>query len=381
MKCTGINAFNREPVEVRFGEVINGLDTLIDPLSGGPFIAPGIIDLQVNGFAGVDYNSRQTSHEEIGRSLRAQFATGVTRLYPTIITNSEPEIVGCLRNLAAAKEALPEGAAMEGFHVEGPFISPEDGPRGAHPQRWCRKPDVEEYRRWQEASGGQVKLVTISPEWPESPAFTGACVRDGVVVSIGHTKATWGQIADCVDAGATMSTHIGNGAHAVMARHPNYIWDQLAEDRLTASMIVDGFHIGAAFLKVALRAKSVERAVLITDAVMPAGCEPGPYMLGEVEVELLAEGRVVLRGGTRLAGAALKMNDAVANVMRLGGLNLREAVTMATINAARAGHIGSRQRGLSVGDRADFVRFTIENDRILVTDTWLNGKLVFQAGA
>jgi N-acetylglucosamine-6-phosphate deacetylase len=381
MKCTGIHALSAEPVEVRFDSngIISGVDPIVDVHSaGGIYIAPGFIDLQVNGFAGVDYNITTSTHEQILHSLRAQFATGVTRLLPTLITNSEAEFTGCLRNLANAKESLgAEGAAMEGFHVEGPFISAEDGPRGAHPVRWARKPDFDEYKRWQEAARGQVKLVTVSPEYDESPAFIEAVVRDGVVVSIGHTKANTQQIANCVAAGATMSTHLGNGAHSVLPRHPNYIWDQLAEDRLTASLIVDGIHLGANFLKVAIRAKTVERTVLVTDAVMPAGCEPGDYQLGEVEVELKPDNRVVLRGGTRLAGSALSMHDAVSNIMAFTGVSLRDAVTMATINAARAGRIGSRHRGLNVGDRADLVRFTLENGRLSVLDTWLSGRCVY----
>jgi N-acetylglucosamine-6-phosphate deacetylase len=376
-KCTGIHAVTGQPVMVRFGEVIQGVDDLVDASGSGPFVAPGFIDLQVNGFAGVDYNTPHAPVEAIGRSLDAQFACGVTRLYPTLITNSEPEIVGSLRNLARAKEELPHGRAMEGFHVEGPFISAEDGPRGAHPQRWVRPPDVEEYKRWQDAARGQVKLVTISPEWPEAPRFTEAVVRDGVVISIGHTKATGEQIAACVSAGATMSTHLGNGAHAVMARHPNYIWEQLIEDRLTASFIVDGIHLGESFLKAALRCKGIEHSVLVTDAVMPAGCEPGPFMLGEVEVELRADGSVVMRGGTRLAGSALKMHDAVANLMRLTGVSLRDAVTMATVNAARVGRVGSRQRGLATGDRADFVKFDLVDRRVVIRETWLDGERVY----
>ena len=126
---------------------------------------------------------------------------------------------------------------------------------------------------------------------------------EGVVVSLGHTKATTEEIKACVKAGATMSTHLGNGAHQDLRRHPNYIWDQLAEDKLTASFITDGIHLGASFLKSAIRAKGLERSVLVTDAVMPAGCEPGDYMLGEVPVTLHADKSVTLRGGTKLAGA------------------------------------------------------------------------------
>ena len=125
-----------------------------------------------------------------------------------------------------------------------------------------------------------------------------------MVTSIGHTRATREQIDDAVRAGATLSTHLGNGADAVLPRHPNYIWEQLAEDKLAASFIVDGHHLPDSFLRVALRAKGIERSVLVTDAVMPALCAPGDYRLGEVDVELKDDQRVVLKGGTRLAGSS-----------------------------------------------------------------------------
>ena len=375
MKCTGVNVFTGYPIEVRFGETIAAVDDLVDAHAlSDMYIAPGFIDLQVNGFAGADYNDPATPLDTIAHSLEAIFATGVTRLFPTVITGSDERMTGSLRNLLRAKQTLPQGRAMEGFHVEGPHISPDDGPRGAHPAAQVRKPDIEEFKRWQAAAEGHVRLITIAAEWPESPRYIEHVAGEGVVVSIGHTAATGTQIRDCIAAGATMSTHIGNGAHSVMSRHPNYIWDQLAEDRLTASFIVDGIHVGESFLKVALRAKGLDRAVLITDAVMPAQCAPGPYMLGEVEVELLPPGdRVVLRGGTRLAGSALSMHDAVANTMRMTGINLREAVTLATTNPARAGRIAGRQRNFSPGERADFVRFHVRQGRLEILDTWISG--------
>src|SRR5262249_52307313 len=217
------------------------------------YLSPGWIDLQVNGFAGVDYNSWQTPQEEIARSLQALFSTGVTRFYPTVITGSPGDMRGALENLARAKDTLTDGDAMDGFHVEGPHISPEDGPRGAHPKRWVRPPDVDEFRRWQDAARGHLRLVTVAPEWPQAPHYIEALAAQDIVVSIGHTNASGAQIADAVSAGATMSTHLGNGAHQVLQRHPNYIWEQLAEDRLVASFIADGVHLPASFLKVALR--------------------------------------------------------------------------------------------------------------------------------
>jgi N-acetylglucosamine-6-phosphate deacetylase len=381
MKVHGINLMTGAAVEVRGSNVIEGVDDLIAPVPGLAFVAPGWIDIQVNGFAGVDYCAPNAPHEEIGRSLRAQFATGVTRLFPTVITGSPDNMTGALRNLAGAKQSIAEGAAIEGFHVEGPHISPEDGPRGAHPQRWVRPPDIEEYKRWQEAANGDVRLVTVSPEWPQTPRYIEHLVSDGVVVSIGHTKAGPKEIDDAVRAGATLSTHLGNGAHSVLARHPNYIWDQLADDRLAASFIVDGIHLGAAFLKTAIRAKGVDRSILVTDAVMPAGCKPGPYMLGEVEVELHADQSVRLRGGTRLAGSALTMDHAIANVIGLAGVSLRQAIAMATANPARVGRIASRLRGLTPGAKADVVVFDFDENtgRLRVLETYVAGEKAFSA--
>jgi N-acetylglucosamine-6-phosphate deacetylase len=371
-KCSGRDVFSGEPVTIEFDEVIQHLNPAFsEPVADDVYIAPGFIDLQVNGFAGVDYNSPDAPHEEIQRSLRAMFSTGVTRCFPTVITGDPEKMLGALRNLASVRED-----AIEAFHVEGPHISPEDGPRGAHPRQWVRPPDLNEYKRWQEATDGRVRLVTLSPEWPGAPAYIDALSRDGVVTSIGHTNATAEQIRDAVSAGATLSTHIGNGAHAVMSRHPNYIWEQLAEDRLNASMIVDGIHLGQAFLKVALRAKGVERSVLITDAVMPAMCPPGRYMLGEIEVELQEDQSVRMAGG-RLAGSSLRMDRAVGNVMKLAGLSLTEAVTMATTNAARAGRIGGRTRGLQPGSRADVVKFRVAGGDIQVLKSYLSGRRVY----
>jgi N-acetylglucosamine-6-phosphate deacetylase len=379
MKATGIDVSSGSSVEVVFDRAINIVDHLIRPLDDAVFIAPGWIDLQVNGFAGVDYNSAASSQEQIAHSIRAQFATGVTRFFPTVITGSPEGMTAALRNLAAARESIAEGVAMEAFHLEGPYISPADGPRGAHPAQWVRPPDLAEFQRFQEAANGNIRLVTISPEWPEAPHFIERITEQGLVASIGHTKATSSQIADAVSAGATMSTHLGNGTDALLPKQPNYLWEQLAEDRLAASFIVDGFHLSPSFLNVALRAKGLERSLLVTDAVMPAGCPPGRYRLGEVEVELHGDGSVRLPGGSRLAGSALRMDQAIANVMRTAGLASREAVTLATRNPARVGRVASRQRGLNPGERADLVRFRLDETtgQITILETFLAGQRVF----
>ena len=382
LKCTGTNALDGLPVAVSFGAEIQEVDSAA-AAPAGSFLAPGFIDLQVNGYAGVDYNLPTTPLEEIGRSIRALYRTGVTRFYPTMVTNAAEIMVDCMRNVAEAKRRLPEGSAIEGIHVEGPHLSPVDGPRGAHPQEWIRPPDVELLHRMQEAAGGLVRLVTLSPEWPEAPHYIEAAVRMGIIVSIGHTNANADQIAAAVDAGATLSTHLGNGAHPMLPRHPNYIWDQLAEDRLTASFIADGQHLPGAFMKAAFRAKGPTRRFVVTDVVWPAGATPGRYYLMGKEVELTPDDRVVLVGKNAaeriLAGSGLPMHKAVANLVRLAGLNLTEAVRMATIDPARAGKIAGRDAGLAPGQRGDVVEFRYDpyEPMIEILRTYEGGALVY----
>jgi len=198
-------------------------------------------------------------------------------------------------------------------------------------------------------------------------------------VSIGHTRATSTQIGEAVSAGATMSTHLGNAADSILPRHANYIWDQLADDRLTASFIADGIHLPRPFLKAALRAKGIERSVLVTDASAPAGAAPGRYTLGEQAVDLTPDGRVVLAGQDRLAGSALRLDRGVQNLMTIAGLSLADATAMVTTNPARAAKIAGRNRGLMRGDRADFVLFQCDpkGSAIEVRATYVGGERVF----
>jgi N-acetylglucosamine-6-phosphate deacetylase len=373
-------------LQIDFNAALLAVDEMLRPEELDDFVAPGFIDLQVNGFAGVDYNDPGAPSEAIAQSIQKMFTTGVTRFLATIITGSEERIVGAIKNLVAAKRAFaaagrPEAEALAGLHIEGPHLSPEDGPRGAHPLEHIRPPSIAEFNRWQEVADGHIRLITISPEWGETPAYVSAVVRQGVVASVGHTKANSDQIKAAVDAGATMSTHLGNAAHATLHKTQNYIWDQLADERLAASFIVDGIHIPRAFVHSAMRAKGLDRSVLVTDAVMPAMCEPGPYKLGQVEVELRANGSVVLRGGERLAGSTLRMDHAIANTVKLAAVSLSQALAMATTHAARVGRIAGRQRGLVPGEKADLVRFTWNAGQgsLQVTETIVAGISVYKA--
>lgn len=373
MNCSGINVATGNPIILTFDRMI----TKVEPCESADsrYLAPGFIDIQVNGYAGVDYGNPNLPHTEISRSLQTLLKTGLTRLFPTVITGSPDDIIGALNNLYQAKQQIDEAALIEGIHVEGPYIGPEDGPRGAHPRKWVRPPDLDEWARWRDASHGLIRLVTLSPHWPQAPRYIEALVAEGVTVSIGHTDATTEQLDAAARAGATLSTHLGNGAHTILRRHPNYIWDQLADDRLAADFIVDGIHLQSAFLKVALRAKTIERSILVTDAAAPAGAAPGRYKLGEQEVDNLPDGRVVLADSEKLAGSSLRMDRGVENLMRLAGLSLRDSIQMATVNPARVTNIPNRQKGLVEGDRADFVvfRYDEETGKIAIEETYVDG--------
>jgi N-acetylglucosamine-6-phosphate deacetylase len=324
------------------------------------WIAPGLIDIQVNGFAGVDYNSPHTPLEDIARSIREMRATGVTRFCPTVITGSNENICGSLRNLARARRELAEGPMMCGFHVEGPWISPLDGPRGAHPIEHVRAPSIEEFEQFQEAAEGNIRLLTLAPEAAGSMAVIEHLAAIGIVVAIGHTNASQQQIRDAINAGATMSTHLGNGSHAEIARHDNYIIHQMAADELWASFIVDGIHLTPSFVKVGVRAKGIDRSILTTDAAPPAGCPPGIYRFGHLEVELTVAMRVELTDSRRLAGSALRMDRALGNLMRFAGLPLPDALKTATCNAARGISLEGRRGFLQPGDVADFILFRFD---------------------
>jgi N-acetylglucosamine-6-phosphate deacetylase len=350
------------------------------------FVAPGLVDIQVNGFAGVDFNDPAIASEAFAGSIQRLFQTGVTRFLPTVITAAPERIIRALRRLAAAKlefrrSGMPEADAIAGFHVEGPHISPEDGPRGAHPREHVRPPDLDEFQRWQEAAGGEIRIVTLSPEYEEAPRYISTLVDSGVVVAIGHTRATSEQIRAAVDAGATISTHLGNGAHPVLHKTSNYIWDQLAEERLSASFIVDGIHLPQNFVAAAIRCKGPRRSILITDALMVAMCKPGLYQVGEVPVELRPDNHAVVSGTTRLAGSSLSMSQAVANCVRLTGVSLTAAVAMASVNPARSAGIAGRQQDPAPAEKADTVRFRWDESSwsFDVLETIVAGRTVYRA--
>jgi N-acetylglucosamine-6-phosphate deacetylase len=345
-------------------EIEGGRIARMEPIAGSdgsdlPWVAPGFVDLQINGYGGQEFSSGELTAAKVGEIVAAMDPMGVVKFCPTITTNSRDVISHAVRTIAQACEKNPHVAArLLGIHIEGPYISPEDGPRGAHPREHCRSPDWAEFESWQRAAGGRIRLVTLSPEYPESVDFIRRATQAGVVVSIGHTAASGEQIRASVDAGARLSTHLGNGAHRDLPRHPNYLWDQMAEDRLMASLIVDGHHLPPEVVKTIVRAKSPERCILVSDLSGLAGLPAGRYGSGMCELEILDDGRLVIAGQRQLlAGASRPIGDGMGNMMRFAGLDLKTAVDMATANPCRL--MGLPTPRLAAGEPADLVLFEL----------------------
>jgi N-acetylglucosamine-6-phosphate deacetylase len=329
---------------------------------GLPWIAPGFVDVQVNGYGGMEFASDALTVEQVASIAEAYAAFGVTRFSPTITTQSAEVFEHALRTIAAARRERPELARrIGGAHLEGPWISREDGARGAHPLEHCRAPSGDEFQRWFEAAEGRIELVTLAPELPGAIAMIEQLAGRGIVVAIGHTAADGATIRAAAEAGARLSTHLGNGAHRELRRHPNYLWDQLAEDRLQASLIVDGWHLPPEVVQTFVRAKTAGRCLLVSDLSGHAGRPAGRYPSMGGEVEVLPDGRLVIAGQRQLlAGASAPIGRGVANVMRFAGLSLGEAIELATGQPARL--LGLPEPRLAPGAEADLVLFALPDD-------------------
>jgi N-acetylglucosamine-6-phosphate deacetylase len=341
------------------------------------YLSAGFVDLQVNGRAGFDLNAEQISINTVTGLVDVMLADGVTCFAPTLITAPEEEICDRLKVIAEARSRHRKVASCVPFvHIEGPHISPLDGYRGAHPADTVRAPSIAEFERWQNAAGGIVGIVTLSPHFSESVEYIAALVKRGVHVAIGHTHASAEQIGRAVDAGASLSTHLGNGIAQEIPRHRNPIWSQLADDRLTATFIADGHHLPQDVLKVMLRAKGVERSVLVSDSVTLAGMPAGIYNtpVGG-RVELHPDGRLCVCGSELLAGSTASLAQCIGHMVRMTKMSLGDALAMATANPGRY----AKGRGqLATGSRGDLVRFRYV-DEVLVEDVWLAGERIYRS--
>src|SRR5262245_3355320 len=275
-----VSAARADPVEMQAG-----------------WIAPAWFDLQINGAGGHAFSSRDLTVDKVRHVVQVCRRHGVSGLCPTLVTNTFEALQHGFQTLRqACEEDAGLARALPAFHLEGPYISPEDGPRGAHARQHVRPPDWDEFRKLQDAAGGRIRLVTLAPEVAGAPAFIERLAAAGIVVALGHTAADGRCIHAAVAAGACLSTHLGNGCHALLPRHDNCIWEQLAHDGLWASIICDGHHLPASVVRCILRVKTPERLILTCDASTLAGLPPGRYREWDQDFEVLPAGSVVVPG-------------------------------------------------------------------------------------
>jgi N-acetylglucosamine-6-phosphate deacetylase len=343
-------------VAVENGRITSVADSDQQPTA---WVAPAFFDPQINGCLGVSFNSPALTPDGVRLVADECRKHGIGGFLPTLITGSFEAIAHGFATLERARAADPELARrIPGYHLEGPYLSDEDGPRGAHPREHARDPDWDEFRRWQDAAGGNVRMVTVAPERRGGLAFIERLTAAGVVVAVGHTAATGQQIRDAATAGAKTSTHLGNGCHAVLPRHDNYVWEQLACDGLWMSVIADGHHLPPAVLTSLVRAKGVGRTLLTCDAGSLAGMPAGTYREWGTELEVLPSGKIVVAGTPYLAGSGHFTDGCVGTAARVPGLTLADAVGMAAARPRQL--LGLPVPAIEPGAPADLVVFDWE---------------------
>ncbi|MCE9562258.1 MAG: amidohydrolase family protein [Planctomycetes bacterium] len=323
------------------------------------WVAPAFFDPQINGCLGISFNSPSLTAEDVRTVADTCQAHGIGSFLPTLITTSSEAFQHGFATVAKVIESDRDLAKrIPGFHLEGPFLSGEDGPRGAHPREYARDPNWAEFQQWEDAAGGRIRMVTVAPERHGALPFIEKLAASGVVVAIGHTAATGQQIRDAVSAGAKTSTHLGNGSHAVLPRHENYIWEQLANDGLWASIITDGHHLPAAVVKCIVRVKGVGRTLITSDAGSLAGMPPGKYTAWGTELEVLPSGKIVVAGTPFLAGSGHFTDACIGTVIRFAGVSLAEAIDMATARPREL--LGLPVHTIEPGQPADLMFFDWE---------------------
>ena len=382
-KVEGLLYLTKKPVSVEIEDGIivriREVKRLSDPHP--VFIAPGLIDNQVNGFAGVSFcfAGGELTREGIFKATQELWKKGVTTYLPTLTTNTKEVLKHNLALLSDSKNDSALLGSIAGFHLEGPYISPIDGYRGAHPLKYVRKPDWNEFMELYEASGKNIKTITIAPELDGAMEFIRKCTAMGIVVAIGHHNATREIIEEAVLNGARISTHLGNGCANTINRHVNPLWPQLANDKLIASIICDGFHLRDEEITVFYKIKGPDKTIITSDVTSFAALPPGEYKNEEGEtIELTKEGMLRLPAQNVLYGSASPISRGVARILKITGCSLGEAIRMSSTNPAKL--YGLSDRGvIETGKRADLILFEIGDSELVIKKTYVKGKVVNEA--
>lgn len=391
-RIEGINYYDYSPIAV---EIKEGIITRIKRLSKLPddvlpqFISPGLIDMQINGYLSVSFSLEGAENTSASRGnlsvadvkkvTEGLWKEGVTTYFPTLTTNSQELL---LKNFAVIAKAMEDKSllgSVAGFHLEGPYISDVDGYRGAHPREHVRKPDWDEFMELYNAAGEKILLVTVAPELNGSYEFIRKCREIGIVVSLGHHNGSAETIKEAIDNGAGLATHLANGCASLINRHKNPIWPQLADDRLVASIICDGFHLPPELIQVFYKVKGAGNIIITSDITSYAGLPAGEYKIktGETIVKT-PDGNLRFSGQEGgLYGSASPLAKGVGHVMKVTGCSLAKAIQMTSENPARIFNLNDRGK-LEPGKRADIILFTMDDFKMKIIKTIVAGKVVFQ---
>jgi N-acetylglucosamine-6-phosphate deacetylase len=296
-----------------------------------PVYGPGFCDIQVNGFAGCDFNHQKTTANQIALALARLKETGCTVVLPTLITAPPPVLQALFHQLALVPSRLPDGTQIPGFHLEGPFISPLDGARGAHPLDAVQSPNRAAFQTLQKAADNRIIMVTLAPETNGALPFIKHLTRNHIIPALGHTLASSDEIQKAIHAGAVLSTHLGNGCPSLLDRHRNPVIAQMAEDALGASFIPDGIHLPPSAFRALWNAKSNATQILTTDCMAAAHAKPGRYTIGTVTTEVGRDRIVRLPGSSVFAGSAITMDRAVPLAAKMANIPLWKAWDAASI--------------------------------------------------
>ena len=385
MTVEGLSYVDKSPIQIVVqGGVIQRV-TRKDALSHTPedpmYIAPGLIDNQVNGYASVSFGfgGGALTVEGVRKATEALWKEGVTTYFPTLTTNRHDILLANFATLARAVKDPVLARSIPGYHLEGPYISAIDGYRGAHPKRYVRLPDWDEFMTYYEAANGKILQVSVAPEVEGAMDFIRRCRAKGIKVALAHHNGSAAIIKQAVDEGAIVATHLGNGCANLINRHDNPLWPQLADDRLYASIICDGHHLRPEEIQVFVKAKGVDRILLTSDVTRYAGMTPGIYTTDDGKtIELTTDGMIRYPAQKVLAGSASPMTKGVGHVMRVTGCSLKDAIQMASTNQARVYGLDDRGQ-LAPGKRADFILFTIKDHTLKILSTYVAGVQVYDA--
>jgi N-acetylglucosamine-6-phosphate deacetylase len=378
MEIYGIHYITGNPVRISVadGIIAKIVETSGESVTPGVYVAPGLIDNQVNGYHGVDFSSNLLEHGILKIAAEAVWKDGVTTFVPTVVTGSYKDMLRSLRILSEDSGDPYLRGSIPGFHLEGPYLSREEGFYGCHPAEHLRDPSLKEFTDFREAAGGKIIEITLAPELTGAMELIKKCSRAGILTGLGHTNASADQINKAVRSGARISTHLGNGCANTIHRHHNPIWPQLANDMLAASIIADGHHLLPEEIKVFCRAKRYERIILTSDVTYLIGMPPGDYNYMGSRVLKTDDGLIKNVKLDCLAGASMPLKKGLETVMSATGCGLDEAIDMASRNVARILELNDRGK-IEEGMRADLILFSLEKNAITIEKTILKGETVF----